>query len=111
MAYTSGKYSLLYYKEIERQDQIVRLEILQRARRADWTPKEIGELQALTLEIDGEDDPVAPIQKTLLSFSMVDTYDITDTDDVKHGNWEELYTPDSTLFMVRSEERRVGKEC
>ena len=74
MAYTSGKYSLLYYKEIEREDQVVRLEILQRARRADWTPKEIGELQALTLEIDGEDDPVAPIQKTLLSFSMVDTY-------------------------------------
>lgn len=100
MAYTSGKYSLLYYKEIERQDQVVRLEILQRARRADWTPKEIGELQALTLEIDGEDDPVAPIQKTLLSFSMVDTYDIADTDDVKHGSWEELYTPDSTLFMV-----------
>lgn len=100
MAYTSGKYSLLYYKEIEREDQVVRLEILQRARRADWTPKEIGELQALTLEIDGEDDPVAPIQKTLLSFSMVDTYDIADTDDVKHGNWEELYTPDSTLFMV-----------
>lgn len=100
MAYTSGKYRLLYYKEIERKDQVVRLEILQRARRADWTPKEIGELQALTLEIDGEDDPVAPIQKTLLSFSMVDTYDITDTDDVKHGSWEELYTPDSTLFMV-----------
>lgn len=100
MAYTSGKYSLLYYKEIERENQVVRLEILQRARRADWTPKEIGELQALTLEIDGEDDPVAPIQKTLLSFSMVDTYDIADTDDVKHGNWEELYTPDSTLFMV-----------
>lgn len=100
MAYTSGKYSLLYYKEIERQDQVVRLEIHKRARRVDWTPKEIGELQALTLEIDGEDDPVAPIQKTLLSFSMVDTYDIADTDDLKHGNWEELYTPDSTLFMV-----------
>ena len=100
MAYTSGKYSLLYYKEIERQDQVVRLEIHKRARRVDWTPKEIGELQALTLEIDGEDDPVAPIQKTLLSFSMVDTYDIADTDDLKHGNWEELYTPDSTLFLV-----------
>lgn len=101
MVYTTDTYKLLYYKErINDRGETVRLEVHKRARRADWTPKEIGEFQGLSLEIDGDADPVSPIQKTLLTFNMVDAYDIEDTTDIKHGNWEEFYTPDSTLYMV-----------
>lgn len=74
-----------------------RLEILQR----DYTgtDKEIYALQSLTLSVQGEQDSVeSPIVKTSLNAVVIDCFDKRDTDSVKYGNWEEFFTPDSTLY-------------
>lgn len=62
---------------------------------------EIGDLQALRLEVQGASGGVdQPIVKTLLHFTMADTADMRTDDNVKHGGWEEFYTPDATLYKV-----------
>ena len=62
---------------------------------------EIGDLQALGLEIQGASGGIdAPIAKTLLHWTMADTVDMGTVGGVKHGGWEEFYTPDATLYMV-----------
>ena len=62
---------------------------------------EIGDLQALGLEIQGASGGIdAPIAKTLLHFTVADTVDIGTVGGVKHGGWEEFYTPDATLYQV-----------
>lgn len=61
---------------------------------------EIGEVQSLNLQLDGDEDPCKPIMKTILTFTLVDTPDMKHETGVKHGNWEEFYTPDSTLYKV-----------
>lgn len=97
-------YGLKYYKAFRsRQEaggEIFQLEIRQRGLDASFRAMEIGDWQGMSLEIDGDDDPVSPVQKTILTFSMVDSADRPDTDAVKYGNWQEFYTPDSTLYKV-----------
>ena len=62
---------------------------------------EIGDMQALGLEVQGASGGVdQPIVKTLLHFTMADTADMQTNDNVKHGGWEEFYTPDATLYKV-----------
>lgn len=93
-------YSLKYYKEIINSgDFPIRFEIHEK----DYmdNPKEIGEMVSCRLRIDGDDSPLSPITKTICEFSMVDTADIPDTALMKHGNWGEFFTPDSTKYLVK----------
>ena len=112
MSYESGNYQLKYYKELkDARNQWVRLEIYQRYE-AGVTPvappAEIGDLQSMALEVQGsQGDVFQPIVKTSLRFSIVDTWDVPDElgpnqyPAVKHGYWEEFFTPDATLYLVR----------
>lgn len=71
--------------------------------RRDYTGDayEIGDLQALGLEVQGASGGVdQPIVKTLLHFTVADTVDMGTVQGVKHGGWEEFYTPDATLYKV-----------
>lgn len=92
-------HALRYYKEIQQENgQIIRLEI----HRKDSTlpAVEIGRvLQALRLDIQGGADTIdAPIVKTSLTMTFVDAPDLEAGK--KCGNWEEFYTPDSTMWKV-----------
>lgn len=92
-------HALRYYKEIQQDNgQIIRLEI----HRKDSTlpAVEIGRvLQALRLDIQGSQDNIdTPIIKTSLTMTFVDAPDLEEGK--KCGNWEEFYTPDSTMWMV-----------
>lgn len=97
-------YGLKYYKTFRSMQaagsDTFRLEIWQKGLEASYKALEIGDWQGVSLEIDGDDDPVVPIQKTILTFSMVDSADRPDTGSVKYGDWQEFYTPDSTLYKV-----------
>lgn len=96
-------YGLKYYKNFrsmqEAGGESFKLEIYQKGY-LSATPQEIGAWKGLTLEIDGDDDPVSPIQKTIATFSMVDASDMKDSFFYKFGNWQEFYTPDSTMYKV-----------
>ena len=95
-----------YYKEFtNQQGETVRLEILQRGYSSYGAQYEIATLQALKLNIQGDQGAIdSPIVKTSLSFTMVDAADKANTyvDGVrkKYGQWEEFFTPDSTLYLV-----------
>lgn len=97
-------YRLKYYKTFRSRQaaggELFQLEIHQRGLDASFRALEIGDWQGLSLEVDGDDDPVSPIQKTIVTFYMVDSSDRPDTAGVKYGNWQEFYTPDSTLYKV-----------
>lgn len=98
--YISGTYRQKYYKTFNRGGQMYGLEILEKG--YEGASKEIGDLQAVRLTIEGDQGGIdSPIVKTSLSFTMADTWDEPDTETVKHGNWQEFYTPDSTKFLVR----------
>ncbi len=105
MNYINDTYSLKYYYQFTNQrNELVRLEIHQKGTVGDTFPKEIGEMRDLYLNVVGNSaDVFAPIIKTELVFSMLDTWDIPTIDEanaVKHGSWEEFYTPDSTAYLV-----------
>lgn len=92
LKYTSGN--------ILRNGLTYELRILQR----DYSGEvyEIGDVQALGVEVQGASGGVdQPIVKTLLHLTMADTVDMGTVNGVKHGGWEEFYTPDATLYMVR----------
>lgn len=95
-------YGLKYYKRFTSRKQAgenaFSLEIYQK--NYDGSARVIGEWQGVTLEVDGDEDPVSPIQKTIVNFSIVDMNDEPDTADVKYGNWQEFFTPDSTMYKV-----------
>lgn len=97
-------YGNKYYKELNStsNDDTVYTTILYIDQK-DYTGNamEIGDLQSLQMQIDGDDDPCEPIQKTIVTFTLVDSADKEDTDTVKYGNWQEFYTPDSTKYRVR----------
>lgn len=97
-------YRLKYYKTFRSRQaaggELFQLEIHQRGLDASFRALEIGDWQGLSLEVDGDDEPVSPIQKTIVTFSMADSADKPDTATVKYGNWQEFYTPDSTLYKV-----------
>lgn len=92
-------HALRYYKEIQQENgQIIRLEI---HRKDSTLPSvEIGRvLQVLRLDIQGGADTIdAPIVKTSLTMTFVDAPDLEEGK--KCGNWEEFYTPDSTMWKV-----------
>lgn len=95
-------HALRYYKDLEQPNgTIVRLEI-HRKRNGDalWVSKEIGRVvQALHLDIQGGADTIdAPIVKTSLTMTFVDAPDLEEGK--KCGDWEEFYTPDSTMWKV-----------
>lgn len=76
------------------------LDIYQRS--FNGTTKTIKTLCGCVLEIQGaQGDVTAPIVKTQLRFSLVDAWDIADTNNAKWGNWSEFYTPDATLYKVQ----------
>lgn len=93
---------LAYYKDITQSDgSVVRLEIHRKATLNTMPePMEIGPVvQALRLDIQGGADMIdAPIVKTLLTMTFVDAPDLEPNK--KCGNWEEFYSPDSTMWMV-----------
>ena len=92
-------HALRYYKEIQQDNgQIIRLEIHKKD--SALPAVEIGRvLQALRLDIQGGADTIdAPIVKTSLTMTFVDAPDLEEGK--KCGNWEEFYTPDSTMWMV-----------
>ena len=92
-------HALRYYKEIQQDNgQIIRLEIHKKD--STLSAVEIGRvLQALHLDIQGGADTIdAPIVKTSLTMTFVDAPDLEEGK--KCGNWEEFYTPDSTMWMV-----------
>lgn len=92
-------HALRYYKEIQQENgQIIRLEI---HRKSSTLPSvEIGRvLQVLRLDIQGGADTIdAPIVKTSLTMTFVDAPDLETGK--KCGDWEEFYTPDSTMWKV-----------
>lgn len=92
LKYTSGN--------IIRNGVTYELRILQRNYTGE--PLEIGDVQSLGVEIQSGSGGVdQPIIKTLLHFTVVDSVDMGVVDGVKHGGWEEFYTPDATLYKVR----------
>lgn len=105
MSYLPTTYQLKYYSEFTNErDEKVRLEIHQKGTLTSDFPKQIGELRDLQLNVLGNSaDVFAPIIKTELNFSLVDTWDIpsgVQANSIKHGAWEEFYTPDSTGYLV-----------
>lgn len=96
-----------YYKEFTNlQGEVVRLEIHQRGYSSSGAQYEIGTLRELKLNIQGDQGGVdQPIVKTSLQFTLVDAADKGNTYvggvRRKYGNWEEFYTPDSTLYWVK----------
>ncbi len=95
-------HALRYYKELTQPDgTVIRLEIHKKnIGDAITASVEIGKVvQALHLDIQGGADTIdAPIVKTSLTMTFVDAPDLEEGK--KCGNWEEFYTPDSTMWMV-----------
>ena len=90
-----------YYKILQRGGHTVRLSVFQREGYSG-PAVEIGDFVDLRLELQGgQEDVDAPIVKTSCTFSMVDSRDKVSTAEVKYGAWEEFYTPDATLYLVR----------
>lgn len=92
-------HALRYYKELTQPDgTVIRLEI--HKKNSTHPTVEIGRvLQALHLDIQGGADTIdAPIVKTSLTMTFVDAPDLEKGK--KCGNWEEFYTPDSTMWKV-----------
>ena len=92
-------HALRYYKEIQQENgQTIRLEIHKKD--STLPAVEIGRvLQVLRLDIQGGADTIdAPIVKTSLTMTFVDAPDLEAGK--KCGDWEEFYTPDSTMWKV-----------
>lgn len=92
-------HALRYYKELVQPDgTVIRLEI---HKKDSISPAlEIGRVvQALRLDIQGGADAIdTPIVKTSVTMTFVDAPDLEEGK--KCGNWEEFYTPDSTMWKV-----------
>lgn len=90
---------LKYYKEIESQNHLWRIEIHQESDSA-FTPMEIGPvIQGLKLIVQGDQADVdTPIVKTSVEMVFVDAPDLEQ--DRKCGFWEEFYTSSSTEYKV-----------
>ena len=90
---------LKYYKEIESQNHLWRIEIHQESDSA-FSPMEIGPvLQGLKLIVQGDQADIdTPIVKTSVEMVFVDAPDLEQ--DRKCGFWEEFYTSSSTEYKV-----------
>lgn len=103
--YITETYALKYYGEcMNYRKQQSRVEIWQKGGVDSTYPRKIGDITGLSLAINGNEDIDAPIVKTILNLSMADTWDmpqIAAANAIKHGTWEEFYTPDSTAYLVK----------
>lgn len=101
--YITATYDTKYYAEtVNYRGLRIRLEVQQR-RDSGSAPvtRKMGDFCGCQLEVQGsQSDPYAPIVKTQLRFSVVDSSDKTSTPSVKYGNWSEFFTPDSTKYLV-----------
>lgn len=106
-----GTYYLKYYKSFTDERGItVRLEIHQRSYTSGYS-YEIGRLQGLTLQLQGNEEVDTPIVKTSLQFAILDDSFVSGLDSngirqegsrrLKYAKWTEFYTPDSTLYLVK----------
>lgn len=78
----------------------VQLKIMQKELPESVSPRLIGSLTFINLDIQGSQNDVStPIVKTSLSFGLVDAPDKS-TSMTKCGGWEEFFTPDSTKYLV-----------
>lgn len=95
-------YSLKYYAEVKSQiGDYARLEIYSKsAVDASVYPLKIGDFRSLKLQVGTNGAIDDPITKSTLTFSMVDSFHKGIANGVKHGNWQEFYTPDSTEYLV-----------
>lgn len=95
-------YSLKYYAEVKSQiGDYARLEIYSKsAVDASVYPLKIGDFRSLKLQVGTNGTIDDPITKSTLTFSMVDSFHKGIANGVKHGNWQEFYTPDSTEYLV-----------
>ena len=101
-------YELRYWKNFEQPDgKIIRLEIHSKGvEEVHRTAYEIGPVvQRFALDIQGQSEDIdAPIVKTSLNLTFVDAPDYSDNHPEaviqKCGDWEELYTNDSTYWKV-----------
>lgn len=111
--YNPNDYGLKYFhRHTDINGMEVMLEIYKRGEVG--YPIYMGDFTSLNLHIQGSQDEVdAPIVKTSLTFSLVDSYDkgMTDIEGVvtKYGNWSEFFTPDSTLYLVRVLTKALGE--
>ena len=110
--YITDTYSLKYYGETENyRGQQSRVEIWWKGTVDATFPRRIGDITALSLSINGNEDIDASVVKTILNLSMADTWDepqVAAAGAVKHGVWDEFYTPDSTAYLVRLYTRQHG---
>ncbi len=107
--YSSSSYGTKYTKTITNERGVsVTLNIKMRG--YSGRTYQIGELQSILFQIQGNDEVTAPIVKTNLQVTVVDDMFSpgVDSNGMKYdgsvyyrcGNWKELYTPDSTLYLV-----------
>ena len=112
--YITETYSLKYYGEtMNYRGQRSRVEIWSKAPVDATYPRRIGDIRGLSLAINGNEDVAAPVVKTILNLSMADTWDepqVAAADAVKHGVWDEFYTPDSTAYLVKLYTRSEGDD-
>ena len=100
MAFDINNYQEKYrWTGKDTQNRAVQLRIYQRTS----TPQTLTAIRGLVdikLQVQGSSEPAyAPIVKTSLLFTLVDAPDLA-TAGEKSGNWQEFYTPDSTLYLV-----------
>jgi len=100
MAFDINNYQEKYrWTGKDTQNRAVQLRIYQRTS----TPQTLTAIRGLIdikLQVQGSSEPAyAPIVKTSLMFTLVDAPDLA-TAGEKSGNWQEFYTPDSTLYLV-----------
>lgn len=107
--YSSSSYGTKYTKTIANERGVsVTLNIKRRG--YSGRTYQIGELQSINFQIQGNDEVTSPIVKTNLQVTLVDDMFSPgiDSSGIKYdgsafyrcGNWKEFYTPDSTLYLV-----------
>lgn len=107
--YTPSDYGTKYYKYFTDERGIsVKLYIMLRG--YSGIQYQIGRLQGLNFQIQGNEEVTAPIVKTNLQITMLDDMYYPGVDSLgirydgsayyRFGNWVELYTPDSTKYLV-----------
>lgn len=102
-SYSPDQYVLRFYKEFGSQGGYdVRLEIHEKFYGRYPFPQDMATLCGVSLTLEGNGQIDDPVTKSTLQFSVVD--DVFREDPLntlkKYGNWEALYTPDATAYLV-----------